>query len=96
MGLFSGAYEAVWNGHKIRVTGKSKLLSVVLELFIDGKKQSEKETKLSKLGNMSLGGLIIEKDGSEAVVLVQVPTVLGNTWDPNLFVNNTGVPLVEV
>lgn len=96
MGLLSGVYEAVWNGHKIRVTGKSKLLTVVLELFIDGKKQCEKETKLSKLGNTSFGGLILEKDGSEAVVLVQVPTVLGNTMDPMLFVNNTGVPLVEV
>lgn len=96
MSVFSSAYEAVWNGHTIRVTSKSKLLSIVLELFIDGKKQSDKETKLSDLRTLSFGGLIIEKDGSEAVVVVQVASVLGNTWEPKLFINNTGVPIFQV
>ena len=96
MSVFSSAYEAVWNGHTIRVTSKSKLLSVVLELFIDGKKQSDKETKLSDLRTLSFGGLIIEKDGSEAVVVVQVASILGNTWEPKLFINNTGVPIFGV
>ncbi len=95
MGLFSSAYEAVWNGHKIRVTVKSGMLKDTLTLFIDGKEQSSMNGKLK--GNKSLGGLIVEKDGSEAVVIVQIGSLLGDMTfsTPSLFVNNTGVPLME-
>ena len=98
MSVFSRAYEAAWNGHTIRVTVKTGMISDTLTLFIDGKEQNSISTKLRDHGNKSLGGMIVEKDGSEAVVIVQIGTLLGDMTfsTPTLFINNTGVPIFQV